>query len=114
MGPGLTSDGLVAFVKRACPACTLIEPLMREVAARLPHFSVVSQDDPGFPSGVARVVDDRELDCSYRNRIEFTPTLVHYAAGREVERVVGWDREGWRRLTGIAGLGADLPPFKPG
>jgi hypothetical protein len=36
-------DGLVAFVKRACPTCTLIEAQMREVARGVPGFSAVSQ-----------------------------------------------------------------------
>jgi len=108
------ADGLVAFVKRACPTCTLIENEMRELARAFPDFSVVSQDDPAFPSGVARVVDDRALEHSWRNNIEATPTLIRYSGGRETERVVGWDREGWRRLTGVADLGANLPAFRPG
>lgn len=110
----MVSDGLAAFVKRACPTCTLIESEMREVAQKLPQFRVVSQDDPRFPAGVDRVVDDRELDQSWLHQIEATPTLIRFAGGREVERVVGWDREGWRRLTGIANLGASLPAFQPG
>ena len=28
----LKTDGLVAFVKRDCPACTLIEPVMQRLA----------------------------------------------------------------------------------
>lgn len=110
----MISDGLVAFVKRACPACTLIESQMQKVARKVPHFSVVSQDDPRFPAGVDRVVDDRELEQSWRSEIESTPTLIQFAGGREVERVVGWDRDGWRRLTGIPDLGGELPAFRPG
>lgn len=108
------ADGLVVFAKRACPTCTLIEPVLLDLAQKSRAFRVVSQDDPQFPGGVANVVDDRELDQSWLNRIEFTPTLVRYQGGREVERVEGWDRDGWRRLTGIAGLGEGLPAFKPG
>jgi hypothetical protein len=48
------------------------------------------------------------------NNIESTPTLLKFENGREVERVIGWDREGWRRLTGLADLGKDLPPLRPG
>ena len=107
-------DGLVAFVKRACPTCTLIEPQMREAARAMPGFHAVSQDDPGFPAGVPGVIDDRELDHSWLNNIESTPTLLKFENGREVERVIGWDREGWRRLTGLADLGKDLPPLRPG
>ena len=110
----LPGDGLVAFVKRACPTCTLIEGALREIAGSVPDFRVVSQDDPGFPSGVARVVDDRELDHSWMSSIEFTPTLIRFADGREAERVVGWERDAWRRLTGLTNLGTGLPAFRPG
>lgn len=110
----LIQDGVVAFVKRACPTCTLIDKQMQQAARKLPQFQAVSQDDPRFPAGVDRIVDDRELDHSWLNHIEVTPTLVRFESGREVERVVGWDREGWRRLTGIADLGGGLPAFQPG
>src|SRR5688572_25984439 len=110
----ILTDGVVAFVKRACPTCTLIEGEMRAVAAAVPDFRAVSQDDPKFPAGVANVIDDRELDHSWLNAIEATPTLIRYSRGREVERVVGWDREGWRRLTGMERIGENLPAFKPG
>ena len=114
MGTTLITDGLAVFGKRACPACTLIEPVMQKVSGAVPAFQVVTQDDPRFPSRVAQVLDDRELDHSYLNNIEFTPTLIRFEGGREAERVVGWDREGWRKLTGIADLGATLPAFQPG
>lgn len=110
----LIPDGLVVFSKRVCPTCTLIEPVMRELAKRDGAFRVVSQDDPRFPAGVEKIVDDRELDHSWLNNIESTPTLIRFEAGREVERVVGWDRDGWRRLTGIVTLGEGLPAFRPG
>ena len=110
----LKPEGLVVFSKRACPTCALIEPVMQRVAKAVPAFQVVSQDDPKFPSGVANLVDDRELDHSWLNNIESTPTLIRYQSGREAERVVGWDRDGWRRLTGIPDLGDGLPAFRPG
>ena len=110
----LNRDGLVVFSKRACPTCKLIEPVMQRAAVDLKTFQVVSQDDPQFPGRVAGIVDDRELDHSWLNNIEFTPTLVRFAGGREAERVVGWDREGWRRLTGIRDLGEGLPAMQPG
>jgi hypothetical protein len=114
MNSAIARDGLVAFVKRACPTCTLIEPQMRQVAAAVPAFQVVSQDDPQFPADVTWIVDDRELDHSWLNAIEATPTLIRFENGRETERVVGWDREGWQRLTGLTGLGSGLPAFRPG
>jgi hypothetical protein len=110
----LKPNGLVVFVKRACPACKLIEPVTQRVAGKLPAFQVVSQDDPKFPAQVAGVVDDRGLDHSWLNNIEFTPTLIRFEGGREAERVVGWDRDGWRRLTGLSDLGEGLPAQQPG
>jgi hypothetical protein len=108
------ADGLVAFIKRACPTCVLVEAQMQAIARAGLRFQAVSQDDPRFPSGVANVVDDRALDHSWTHGIEATPTLIRFEGGKEVERVEGWDRAGWRRLTGIPSLGEDLPSFRPG
>ena len=55
------TDGLIIVAKRDCPTCTLIEPVIRDLARRDGGFRVVSQDDPKFPSRVADIVDDREL-----------------------------------------------------
>jgi hypothetical protein len=109
----ILSDGLVVFAKRECPTCALVEPVLRDLG-RNGAFQVVSQDDPRFPGGVNYVVDDRELDHSWLHGIEITPTLIRFAGGREVERVAGWDRDGWRRLAGVGDLGEGLPAFKPG
>lgn len=110
----ILDHGLVAFVKRACPTCTLIEPEMQAAARSMPGFLVVTQDDPRFPAGLEGVIDDRELDHSWRHAIEATPTLLRFEMGREVERVVGWDRDAWRRLTGLSELGGHLPSLQPG
>lgn len=114
MSETVIRDGLVVFVKRACETCVLIESEVRRLARERNDFSVVSQDDPRFPAGVAGVIDDRELDWSWKNDIESMPTLIRYQDGREAERVVGWDRAGWQRLTGIADLGVHLPVLRPG
>ena len=108
------ADGMAVFVKRVCPTCALIVPVLRALAQGGASFRVVSQDDPGFPAGLENVLDDRELEYSFRNAIESTPTLIRYAGGREVERTTGWDVREWRRVTGLGGLGEGLPPFQPG
>ena len=104
--------GLVAFVKRECPTCVFVEPVLRELAARTP-LTVYSQDDPGFPAGVA-VADDRELCVSWHHRIEAVPTLIRVEGGAEVARAVGWHRGDWEQLTGLSGLGPGLPELRPG
>ena len=105
-------DGLVAVVKRDCPTCVLVEPVLRELAAQRP-LTVLCQDDPSFPSGV-EVVDDRELEASWRLGIETVPTLLRVEGGVEVERLQGWWRADWERVSGVTGLGAGLPDHRPG
>ncbi len=97
-------DGLVAVVKRECPTCVLVEPVLRELGAE-----VWCQDDAGWFDH-----DDTELELSYRLGIETVPTLMRVEDGEETARVVGWSREQWEGLTGVDGLGADLPEHRPG
>jgi hypothetical protein len=105
-------SGVVAFVKRDCPTCVFVAPVLAEIAKRVP-LTVYAQDDPSFPTGLA-ARDDRDLTLSYQHRIETVPTLLRVAEGREVERAVGWQRGEWEALTGVAGLGAGLPEWRPG
>src|SRR5262245_812008 len=107
-------DGLVAIVKRECPTCQLVVPVLKRLAANAGALTVYSQDDPAFPAGVPRVVDDTELGASYRVGVDFVPTLLRVKNGREVGRVFGWNRTEWRDFTGVADLGADLPENRPG
>ena len=60
------------------------------------------------------ICKDRRNSAPRAGNIEATPTLVRFSRGQETERIVGWDRDGWRRLTGIRDLGEGLPAFQPG
>ncbi len=100
-------------IKKDCPTCALIAPLIPILAEQLDSgLSVYVQDDPAFPDNF-EAVDDRELEFSWRNGIEFVPTLLH-GDGEGSERVFGWDRAEWREFTGIADLGEGLTPHRPG
>jgi hypothetical protein len=90
-------DGLVAVVKHDCPTCTLVRPLLAELGAH-----VVSEDD------------DDGLATSYRLGVETVPTLMRVEHGAEAARTIGWSRERWEELTGVTGLGRDLPESRPG
>jgi hypothetical protein len=105
-------DGLVAVVKEECPTCRLVVPVLARLAGE--RLTVYTQDDPGFPAGVAGVADDTGLAASWRLGIEIVPTLVRIEDGREAGRAIGWNRDEWRALTGIDDLGADLPENRPG
>jgi hypothetical protein len=109
----LPQDGLVAVVKRDCPTCVLAAPVLGDLA-RQAGLAVYTQDDPSFPETVPGRIDDTGLDISHRLKIEIVPTLIRFARGREVGRTYGWDRGEWERLTGIGGLGLDLPEARPG
>ena len=99
-------------VKRDCPTCTMLAPVYEQLLDNNLQLTIYTQDDPSFPSPSA--IDDTELEQSFRLDIETVPTLIHYANETETGRTVGWHRESWESLTGINGLGADLPAMKPG
>ena len=105
-------SGLVAVVKRDCPTCELVAPVLAAIGRAVP-LTVYTQDDPDFPEDVSRV-DDRGLEMSWHYEIEAVPTLLRVEFGEEVERVLGWHREEWEALTGVEGLGPDLPDWRPG
>ena len=113
MSADLPRDGLAAVVKRDCPTCVMTVPVLVEMA-RQGGLTVYTQDDPSFPEMLADRVDDRTLDVSHQLGIEVVPTLIRFEGGREVGRTYGWDRGEWERLSGIAGLGRDLPEARPG
>src|ERR1051326_533642 len=112
-GTAIPRDGLLAVVKHDCPTCVLAAPVLGDLARR-GALTVFTQDDPSFPPAVPTRVDDTALDASHRLRIEIVPTLIRMKEGREVARVFGWDRAAWERGAGVAGIGTDLPPMRPG
>jgi hypothetical protein len=101
-------DGLVVVVKERCETCRMVAPLL----ARFPA-TVYTQDDPAFPAGVA-AIHDADLAVSWHHEIETVPTVIKVVDGVEVERTIGWQRSEWQRITGVAGLGDDLPVMRPG
>jgi hypothetical protein len=113
MAADLPNDGLIAVVKRDCPTCVLVGPVLGNLA-RGAGLTVYSQDDPTFPETVPGRFDDTALNVSHRLGIEIVPTLIRLEAGREVGRTFGWHRGEWERLSGVAGLGPDLPEARPG
>ncbi len=114
LAPFETPDGLVVIVKRDCPTCILIEPVLQRLATSGAPLTVYTQDDPSFPQMVPSVVDDTNLEASYRLNIEAVPTLIRVKRHVEEERTVGWNREEWRALTGVKDLGEGLPPHRVG
>lgn len=59
-------DGLIAVVKRDCPTCVDIAPVLEEINQRGQGVTVYTQDDPDFPEAVTNKIDDRTLEFSWR------------------------------------------------
>lgn len=114
MPPNTPTDGLIVVAKRDCPTCTLIEPVYRQLAESGLPVSFYTQDDPGFPANIPGVADDRSLETSFHLDIEIVPTVIRMRDGTETGRRIGWHRGEWEELTGLSGLGADLPDQRPG
>lgn len=104
---------LVAFVKQDCATCVLVVPVLQQLLDAGALDRIIVQDDPAFPA-IPGVVHDESLERSWRSDIETVPTLLRRVDNIETERTVGWDREQWEALTGVADLGADLPDQRPG
>ena len=99
----MQENGLVAIVKRDCPTCVMVAPVLQEILQRN-DLKIYTQDDPSFPEGIEGVADDTSLDASYRLDVEIVPTLVRFENGSEVDRTYGWDRAAWEKVTGTDGL----------
>ena len=106
--------GIVAVVKRDCATCVLVAPVLDELAAAGVSLTVYTQDDPTFPAGATRPVDDTDLAVSWHHDIETVPTLLKVDSGLEQERIVGWSKTQWRDFSSIDGLGEELPEQRPG
>lgn len=107
-------DGLAVVVKRDCPTCVLVEPVLQQLAKAGIPLTVLSQDDPTFPSGLPGVIDDTGLERSWTLGIETVPSLIRIEHGQETGRTVGWHRNEWQNISGLNDLGPGLPEQRPG
>lgn len=113
------SASYALVIKKDCPTCTLIEPVIRSLANdENISLNIFVQDDPSFPANLEGVIDDSSLEYSYQREIEVVPTLIRLENGddpqSEASRIYGWEKAQWQEFTGIEELGAELIDFKPG
>ena len=68
----MQKNGLIAIVKRDCPTCVMVTPVLQEIL-QTNDLKIYSQDDPEFPDGgdisvcictglVLRVISDGDTD----------------------------------------------------
>ncbi len=106
-------------IKKDCPTCSLIEPVIRSMAANEDlNLIVYVQDDPSYPENLEGVIDDSSLAYSYERDIEVVPTLIRLSDASDTQseesRIFGWEKKQWQSFTGIEELGSELIDFKPG
>ena len=106
-------DGLVVVVKRECETCRMVVPVLSQLREGAAPLTVYTQDDPSFPEG-SNALHDADLALSWHHDIETVPTVIRVVDGAEVARTVGWSRAEWESVTGVTGLGPDLPVMRPG
>ena len=111
----LSEHQFTVVIKKDCPTCEMIEPVLAELTTTYPgKVTIYVQDDPSFPESIENKIDDTSLEFSYRNNIEIVPTLICSSESKESDRTYGWDKAEWRRLTNLSSLGESLDSFKPG
>ena len=111
----LSEHQFTVVIKKDCPTCEMIEPVLAELTTTYPgKVTIYVQDDPSFPESIENKIDDTSLEFSYRNNIEIVPTLICSSESKESARTYGWDKAEWRRLTNLSSLGESLDSFKPG
>ena len=92
--------GIVAFVKRDCPTCELVVPILQAIAKKVP-LTVYTQDDPEFPSGV-EAIDDTDLTVSWpsfnivEKKLNWNSATV---IGRDSVELMGRPVEAWKVTT---------------
>lgn len=106
-------DGLVVIVKRECETCRMVVPVIEQLIDGPLPVTVFVQDDPAFPESLSPI-HDADLSISWHYDIETVPTVIRVLKGHEVERTVGWSRQDWEKISGLTGLGLELPDWRPG
>jgi hypothetical protein len=118
LGSGRT---VVVFVHADCPTSVLALRRLRDAAPDTDSLFVVAEEDVVGAARLARktgvrlpvLAEAAPHDLSRALAVETVPTaIVLDASGAEVERVVGWDADGYARLLGTALPGE--PRTKPG
>ena len=89
---------LVEFSAGWCPPCRMMEPVVADLAATL-----------GDRLAVRRLDVDRDPQVSGRYGVLSMPTLLLFAGGRPVDRLVGFSNAGRVRRWVADTLGAVTP-----
>ena len=107
-------SGIVAFVKRDCPTCELVAPVLAELARRVALTRLHARTTRPFPRASTRVDDTLARGLlAPRDRGRADAAARRGRASRAERASAGTAAE-WEALTGVAGLGPGLPDWRPG
>ena len=82
-------DGLVAVVKRDCPTCLMVVPVLAELARGPEPLTVYTQDDPTFPAGAGAASTTPTSPSPGTTTSRPCRRCCGSSDGEEVERTVG-------------------------
>ena len=74
--------------------------LLADIQKNISSFEIFVQDDPAlFPDLV--VHEDKDLELSFKHKIEIVPTILKMEKNSETERIIGWNKERMGRNLSI-------------
>ena len=82
---GINEYCFIAVVKRDCPTCKLVVPVLQQLRHTVANIRIYCQDDPDFPSIPGGAIDDRTLENSFRLGVDIVPTLILTKGKKEIE-----------------------------
>ncbi len=103
----------LVFLKYDCPTCELVRPLLADIQQNDPSLRVIVQDDSALFSDLD-VQKDNDLKMSYHHRIETVPTVIKLEKNSETARLIGWDKQEWKKFFSFSEEDYELPETKPG
>ncbi len=103
----------LVFLKYDCPTCKLIHPLLTDIQKKNTSLEIIVQDNPNlFPN--LNVKKDHDLKISFHHEIEIVPTVIKLERNSETERLIGWNKQEWKKFFSFSEEDHTLPETKPG
>ncbi len=109
----IMNERILVFLKHDCPTCELILPLLADIQKNTSALKIIVQDNPNLFNDLD-VQEDSNLEISFQHEIETVPTVVKIENKSETSRLIGWDKQEWKKMFNFSEENYNLPDRKPG
>ena len=92
------NERILVFLKHDCPTCELILPLLADIQKNTSALKIIVQDNPNLFNDMD-VQEDSNLEISFQHEIETVPTVVKIENKSETSRLIGWDKQEWKKFV---------------